>query len=73
MVLVTHPQQEVQLEWKKDMPLILNNNRAVGVTYEATEINYFYKQIQKHPHFVKHLNLYHEKGRPNNHRTGSIR
>ena len=52
---------------------MLNNNHAVGVTYEATEINWFYKQIQKHPQFVKHVNLYHEKGRPNNHRTGSIR
>ena len=57
----------------KDMPLILKNNHTVGVTYEVTEINWFYKQIYKHPQFVKHVNLYHEKGRPNNHRTGSIR
>ena len=57
----------------KDMPLILKNNHTVGVTYEVTEINWFYKQIYKHPQFVKHVNLYHEKGRPNNHRTGGIR
>ena len=29
----------------KDMPLILNNNHAVGVTDEVREITWFYKQI----------------------------
>ena len=28
----------------KDMPLILNNNHAVGVMVEVTEITWFYKQ-----------------------------
>ena len=28
----------------KDMPLILNNNHAVGVTDEVREITWFYKQ-----------------------------
>jgi hypothetical protein len=46
----------------KDVPLILNNNNAVGVTDEVREITWFY--------FVKTVNLYHEKP---NHRTGSIR
>jgi len=58
----------------KDMPLILNNNNAAGVTDEVREITWFYKQRQKHAHFVKPVNLYHhEKGRLTNHRTGSIR
>ena len=57
----------------KDMPLILNTNHAVGVTDEVKEITLFYKQRQKHTHFVKPVYLYHEKGRPYNHRTGSIR
>jgi len=29
----------------KDMPLILNNNNAIGVTDEVREITWFYKQI----------------------------
>jgi hypothetical protein len=29
----------------KDMPLILNNNHAAGVTDEVREITWFYKQI----------------------------
>jgi len=56
----------------KDMPLILNNNHAVGVTDEVRKITCFCKQRQKHAHFVKPVNLYHEKGRLTNHRTGSI-
>jgi len=53
----------------KDMPLTLNNNHAVGVR----EITWSYTQRQKHAHFVKPVNVYHEKGTPTNHRTGSIR
>jgi len=50
----------------KDMPLILNNNHAIGVTDEVREITWFYKQRLKHAHFVKPVNLYNEKGRPTN-------
>jgi len=53
----------------KDMPLILNNNHAVGVTGEVRKITWFYKQRLKDTHFVKPVNLYHERGRPTNHRT----
>jgi len=35
-----------------DMPLILNNNHAVGVTDEGREITWFYKQVYKYTHFV---------------------
>ncbi len=56
-----------------DMSFILNNNHAVGVDDEVREITWFYKQKQKYTHFVKAVNLYHEKGRPTNHRTGSIK
>ena len=31
-------------EMNKDMPLILNNNHAVGVTDEVRKITWFYKQ-----------------------------
>jgi len=31
-------------EMNKDMPLILNNNHAVGVTDEVSELTRFYKQ-----------------------------
>jgi hypothetical protein len=57
----------------KDVPLILNSNHAVGVTDEVREITWFYKQRQKQAQSVKPVNLYHEKGRPTNHRTGSSR
>ena len=56
----------------KDMPLILNNNHASGVTDEVRQITWFYKQRLKHTHFVKPVNLYHEKGRLTDHRMGSI-
>jgi len=45
----------------KDMPLILNNNNAPGITDEVREITWFYKQRLKHTHFVKPVNLYHDK------------
>ena len=57
----------------KDMPLTLNNTHAVGVTEEVREITQFQKQRLKHTHFVKPVNLYHEKGRLTNHRPESIR
>jgi len=38
MVQGTHPQQGAQL------PLILNNNNAAGVTDEVREITWFYRQ-----------------------------
>jgi len=52
----------------KDMPLILNNNHAVDVTDEVRETTCFYKQRLKHVHFVKLVNLYHERCRLTNHR-----
>jgi len=57
----------------KDVPLILNNNNAVGVTDDVREITWFYIQRWNHAIFVNPANLYHEKGRRTNHRTGSIR
>jgi len=57
----------------KDLPLILKNNHAIGVTDEIREITWFYEQRQKHAPFVEPVNLYHDKGRPTNHRTGSIK
>jgi len=30
----------------KDMPLIMNNNHAVGVTDEVREITWYYEQIK---------------------------
>jgi hypothetical protein len=45
----------------KGMPLILNNNHSIGVNDEVREITWFYKQRQKHTHFVKPVNLYNEK------------
>jgi hypothetical protein len=56
-----------------DIPLILNNNNAAGVTDEVREITCFYEQRLKHTHFVTPVNLYHEKGRLTKHRTGNIR
>ena len=50
----------------KGMPLYLNSNHAFGVTDEGREITWFCK-------FIKPVNLYHEKEKPTNHRTGSIR
>jgi len=32
----------------KDMPLILNNNLAIGVTDEVREITWFYKDSSTH-------------------------
>jgi len=57
---------------KQDMPLIRNNNHDVGVTNEVREITWLYKQRYKQAHFVTPVNLYPEKGRPTNHRRGSI-
>jgi len=50
----------------KDMPLILNNNRAVAVTDEVRDITWF---KDKSTHFVKPVNLYHKKGRLTIHRS----
>ena len=58
---------------KQDKPLIRNNNHDVGVTNEVREITWFYKQRFMQADFVTPVNLYHEKGRLTNHRTGSIR
>ena len=57
----------------KDTPFILSNNHAVGVNDEVREITWFYKQRLKHIHFVKPVNLNHEKQRLTDHRTGRIR
>ena len=45
---------------KQDMPLILNNNHAVGVTNEVREITWLYKDKKKSI-FLTPVNLYHEK------------
>ena len=44
MVQGTHPQQGVTTGMNKDMPLILNNNHATGVTDEVREVTSIYKQ-----------------------------
>jgi hypothetical protein len=57
----------------KDIPLILDNNNAAGVTEEVREITCLYEQRWKHANLVTPVNLYHEKGRLIKHRTGNIR